>query len=162
MQPWLPSCVFGAIIGQITCLKGDYMSTTVRAPIETMPIFQQNFGKFFEFLQARGTSRPAISPERFALATSVDLKTLARNAHVHRNTISRAPESESIQNYLRESLRAIRAATDIAGSVESAIYWFRNNPLPVFDYKTAEMLVSEGRTDALIKYIQSLQAGFAG
>jgi len=96
------------------------------------------------------------------LQISVDLKTLARNAHLHRNTISRAPESESIQNYLRESLGAIRAATEIAGSVASANYWFRNIPLPLFDNKTAEMLVSEGRTDALVKYIQSLEAGFTG
>jgi uncharacterized protein (DUF2384 family) len=56
----------------------------------------------------------------------------------------------------------MRAAADIAGSVEDAIYWFKNNPLPLFDYKTPQDLVSEGRTEALIRYIQSLQAGYAG
>lgn len=129
---------------------------------EAIPIFQKNFGKFFDFLQASDAGSSAISPERFALVTNVDLQTLARNAHVHRNTIARAPASEGIQHYLRESLRVIRAATDIAGNVERALYWFKNNPLPVFDYKTAETLVSEGRADALIKYMQSLQAGFSG
>lgn len=138
------------------------MLTAPMIGLDVMPTFQQNFGEFFDFLQDADTASSAISPERFALATNVDLQTLARNAHVHRNTIARAPGSEGIQHYLRESLRAIRAATDIAGNVESALYWFKNNPLPVFDYKTAETLVSEGRTDALIKYMQSLQAGFAG
>lgn len=90
------------------------------------------------------------------------MQTLAAKAHVHRNTISRAPDAESIQHYLRESLRVVRAAVDIAGSVEEAIFWFKNNPLPAFDYKTPQDLVSEGRTEALIKYVQSLQAGFAG
>jgi len=56
----------------------------------------------------------------------------------------------------------MRAAVDITGSVEDAIYWFKNNPLPVFDYKTPQGLVSEGRTEALVRYIQSLQAGFVG
>ena len=63
---------------------------------------------------------------------------------------------------LRESVRVIRAATDIAGRVENAIFCFKNNPLPVFDYKTPQDLVSEGRTEALVRYIQSLQAGFIG
>ncbi len=93
---------------------------------------------------------------------SVDLQTLAAQAHVHRNTISRAPASESVQRFLREALRAIRAATDLSGDIERAIFWYRNDPLPPFGYKTAEQLVSEGRTEDLLRYIQSLEAGAAG
>lgn len=51
---------------------------------------------------------------------------------------------------------------DIFGSVEKAINWFKNYPLPAFDNKTPQDLVSEKRTEALIKYIQSLQAGYTG
>ncbi|RYE77217.1 MAG: DUF2384 domain-containing protein [Oxalobacteraceae bacterium] len=80
----------------------------------------------------------------------------------HDNSISRAPDAESIQRYLRESVRAMRAAVDVTGSVEKATFWFKNNPLPTFDYKTPQELVSADRTEALIRYIQSLQAGFAG
>jgi uncharacterized protein (DUF2384 family) len=107
------------------------------------------------------SSRP-ISPKRFGQVLSLDMQTLAAKAHVHRNTISRAPNAESVQGYLRESVRVMRAAADIDGSVEKAIFWFKNNPLPPFDYKTPQDLVSEGRTEDLIRYIQSLQAGFAG
>lgn len=85
-------------------------------------------------------------------------------AHHLRTTAStvRKWEQGEVQSYLRESVRVICAATDIAGGVENAIYWFKNNPLPVFDYKTPQDLVSEGRTEALVQYIQSLRAGFVG
>jgi len=128
---------------------------------EVLPVFERNFDRFLNFLNA-DTSPASISPKRFGQVLSLDMQTLAAKAHVHRNTIRRAPDAESVQGYLRESVRVIRAAVDIAGSVEKAIFWFKNNPLPTFDYKTPQDLVSERRTEALIRYIQSLQAGFAG
>ncbi len=75
----------------------------------------------------------------------IDLQMLAEQAHVHRNTISRAPGSRGVQDFLRE-----------------ALFWYRNEPLSVFGYKTAERLVSEGRADDLLRYIASIQVGAAG
>lgn len=129
--------------------------------VEATPVFEANFDGFMDFLHSEARSA-SISPRRFGQVLGIDMQTLAGHAHVHRNTIARAPDSEGIQSYLRESLRVMRAAADIAGSVEKALYWFKNYPLPTFDYKTPQELVSEKRTDPLIKYIQSLQAGFAG
>jgi uncharacterized protein (DUF2384 family) len=126
-----------------------------------LPVFESDFDHFMEFLQADANSA-LISPKRFGQVMAVDMQTLAGKARVHRNTISRAPESESVQRHLRDSLRVIRAALDVAGTVEKAVYWFKNNPLPAFDYMTPQDLVSEGRTDVLVRYVQSLQAGFAG
>ena len=114
------------------------------------------------FFQEPDTPPAQLSPKRFSEVLGIDLQTLATQARVHRNTISRAPDAESVQRYLRESVRVIRAAADVTGSVEKAIFWFKNNPLAPFDYKTPQELVSEGRAGALIRYIQSLQAGFAG
>jgi uncharacterized protein (DUF2384 family) len=127
-----------------------------------IPVFEQNFDQFLNYLQDTEAGMTSLSPKRYGQVLRVDMQTLAAQAHVHRNTISRAPDAESVQRYLRESVRAMRAAVDITGSVEKAIFWFKNNPLATFDYKTPQDLVSEGRTDALIRYIQSLQAGFAG
>jgi hypothetical protein len=129
---------------------------------EAIPVFERNFDRFLNYLQDIETGPASISPKRYGQVLRVDMQTLAAQAHVHRNTISRAPDAESVQRYLRESVRVMRAAVDIAGSVEKAIFWFKNNPLPTFDYKTPQDLVSEGRTEALIRYIQSLQAGFTG
>jgi len=70
----------------------------------------------------------------------IDLQMLAEQAHVHRNTIARAPGSPGVQGFLREALRIIKAATDLNGDINKALFWYRNEPLSVFGYKTAERL----------------------
>lgn len=127
---------------------------------ERVPVFDRNFDGFMAYLNPEAS--PSISPKQFGLVMRIDMQTLAGQAHVHRNTVRLAPDSEAIQSYLREAVRVLRAATDLSGSIERAIYWFKNHPLPVFDYKTPQDLVSAKRTDALIQYIQSLQAGYTG
>jgi len=92
----------------------------------------------------------------------MDLQTLAKAAHVHRSTLIYAPKSESVQRFLRETLRIIRAATDLSGDFEKALFWYRNEPLQPFEYKTAAQLVIEGRGDDLLRYIGSLEGGMAG
>lgn len=100
-----------------------------------------DFAQFMASLREPTSIAPIISARRFAVALHIDMQTLARLAHVHRNTVSRLAGSESVQKFLREALRIIRAATDISGDVQSALFWYRNDPLPIFDYKTAEQLV---------------------
>ena len=134
------------------------MSTTTGA----IPTFHKNFDGFMDFLRDRELGAAAISPKRFIAVFGIDLLTLANQAHVHRNTVSRAPASESVQRFLREVLRVIRAAADLSSDIERALFWYRNEPLQPFEYKTAEQLVSEGRTDDLLRYIGSLLVGAAG
>ena len=117
---------------------------------------------FVDFLKDPDTPAPVLSPKRFSQAMHIDLQTLAEQAHVHRNTISRAPGSRGVQDFLREALRVIKAATDLNGDLDKALFWYRNEPLNVFGYKTAERLVSEGRTDDLLRYVASIEAGTAG
>jgi hypothetical protein len=119
-----------------------------------------SFQHFVEFL--REPDAPVLSPKRFSEALHIDLQTLADQAHVHRNTITRAPRSRGVQDFLREALRVIKAATDLAGDVNRALFWYRNEPLSVFGYKSAERLVSEGRAEDVLRYIASLEAGAAG
>ncbi|KVL31016.1 hypothetical protein [Burkholderia sp. MSMB1835] len=121
-----------------------------------------DLAQFMASLREPTSIAPIISARRFAVALHIDMQTLARLAHVHRNTVSRLAGSESVQKFLREALRTIRAATDISGDVQSTLFWFRNEPLPPFDYKTAEQLVSEGRTEDLLPYIRSLEISGAG
>jgi len=122
----------------------------------------ETFQHFIEFLQEPDESGPVLSPRRFSQAMHIDLQTLAEQAHVHRNTISRAPGSRGVQDFLRQALRVIKAATDLNGDVKRALFWYRNEPLSVFGYRTPEQLVSEGRTDDLLRYVVSLEAGAAG
>ena len=127
----------------------------------SLPALGATYQHFVTFL--RGDSpTPLLSPERFIQALRIDTQTLARQAHVHRNTVSRAPASRGVQDYLRESLRVIKAATDLNGDLNTALFWYRNEPIAEFGYKTAETLVSEGRTDDLLRFVASLDAGAAG
>jgi hypothetical protein len=68
----------------------------------------------------------------------------------------------SVQKFLREALRVMRAAHDLSGDVFRSIFCYRNEPLPPFGYKTAEQLVVEGRTEDVLRYVRSLEAGAAG
>lgn len=131
-------------------------------PVLDRPNAGGSFDQFMASLRDPDSPAPIVSARRFGEALHIDLQTLAQQAHVHRNTLSRQPGSESVQRFLRDALRVIRAATDISGDVSRALFWYRNEPLPVFDYKTAEQLVSDGRTDDLLRYISSLEAGAAG
>ncbi len=126
------------------------------------PTLGSTYQHFLDFLKDPGTPAPVLSPKRFSQAMHIDLQTLAEQAHVHRNTISRAPGSRGVQDFLREALRVITAATDLNGDLNKALFWYRNEPLSVFGYKTAERLVSEGRTDDLLRYVTSIEAGAAG
>jgi DNA-binding XRE family transcriptional regulator len=107
-------------------------------------------------------NRVMFSPERFLKVFSMDQQTLALRAHVHRNTVRNAPESEKVQAYIRDSVKVLRAVTDMGTDVTNAIFWFKNEPLSTFNYKTAEEVVSEGKTEQLIAFLQSWEAGAQG
>lgn len=126
------------------------------------PALSRGFEGLLEFLRDREAGPAVLSPKRFSDVLSIDLQTLAGQAHVHRNTLSRAPASESVQRFMREVLRVLRAGSDLTGDVGRAIFWYRNEPLPPFNYKTAEQLVSEGRAEDVLRYVESLEAGAAG
>ncbi len=128
---------------------------------DQVPVFESNFDDFIDYLHDT-VAGPAISPRRYGQVLRLDMQTLAAQARVLQNTINGVPGAEGVQRYLRDALRVMRVAVDIAGNVELAISWFKNNALPAFDYQTPQDLVSRGRADALITYINSLRAGFAG
>ena len=96
--------------------------------------------------------------ERFKLSQQA----LARLAGVHRATVADAPSNEKLQNFMRESLRVVSAAAEIAGNDDNAVYWMRNSPIPEFGHQFAMDLVAKGKTEAVIKYLQSVESGFSG
>ena len=104
-----------------------------------------------------------LSPSKFIQIMHLDVATFARNAKVHRNTVARAPAAPSVQSHIRNNIRVLRAAYDVSGGdMKKAIFWFKNEPLPEFDYKTAEVLVTEGRAEDVIRLLESYDAGAAG
>ena len=71
----------------------------------------ESFELFMNSLRDPAFAAPIVSARRFSDALHIDMQTLAKQAGVHRNTLSRTPSSESVQRFLREALRVIRAAT---------------------------------------------------
>ncbi|NYS79424.1 DUF2384 domain-containing protein [Halomonas glaciei] len=122
------------------------------------------FNQFLADLKARArqTKSPIISPRMFCLALGMDVQTLASRAHVHRVTVNRAQGAEKLQTYLRDAVRVMGAAADINGNFQDAAFWFRNEPISAFNFRTPEQLVREGRAEDLLNYVQSLHAGAAG
>jgi hypothetical protein len=107
--------------------------------------------------------RAILSPTKFIEMMGLDVGTFARLAHVHRNTVTRAPGATSVQQHIRVNLRVLAAALATAGGdVQRAIFWYKNEPLAPFEYKTAEALVAEGRSDDVVGLLESYQAGFTG
>ncbi|KVL12974.1 hypothetical protein [Burkholderia cepacia] len=72
------------------------------------------------------------------------------------------PYPADARKWRRDALLIICAATQISGNLCSTIGWFRNERLPVFEGQTAEQLVSDGRTDDVLRYIKALEAGAVG
>ena len=64
----------------------------------------------------------------------------------------------------QQSLHPARAvcATEAFGSRKVALSWMPNEPIPTFRQKTALDLVREGRTEAVVSYLESVLAGFVG
>ena len=121
-----------------------------------------SYDDFLYSLQDPEIPAPALSPRLFSQALQLDLQSLADQAHVHRNTLRRAPTTPSVQRYIRESVKVIKAAFSLSGDMAKALIWYRNDGLECFGYKTAEELVSDGRTEDVLRYMASLQAGAAG
>jgi Protein of unknown function (DUF2384) len=112
--------------------------------------------------ELRSPGQPVIAPERFAAAMRLRQQDLAQLAHVHRTTVAEAPTNAKLQAFMRDALRVLSAAMAVAGDRDRAIYWYRNTPIPEFKHQTAEHLVSTGRTDAVVAYLQSIDAGWSG
>ncbi len=110
----------------------------------------------------REPNTPYLSPTLVGEFFGFRIQELAERAHVHRNTPTARPQSPQLQKYMQEMLRVLAAASEMTGDTERAAFLVRNEPLKAFGYKTADILVQEGRADAVIAYLESLASGAAG
>jgi len=118
------------------------------------------FDKFVNTI--REDNKPIISPAKFARAFHIQLQDVATEAHVHRNTLRRHPDSPQTQRFLRDTLKVLSAVSGVQDDVSEGMYWIRNHPIPAFAHKTAWELIGEGRTNDVIAYLDSISDGFVG
>jgi uncharacterized protein (DUF2384 family) len=105
------------------------------------------------------TQSGGLSPERLGGALKMSVSDLSRLTRLHRNTLTRHPQSPVVQARVGEVARIMVAATDLAGDDRKAAIWFRHQPLAGFDGKTAEELVGAGHAQAVLKHLESLADG---
>ncbi len=138
------------------------LSTFVPAPQASAAVDLPRAFDIAQQLREDVGGRAILSPTKFIDMMGLDVGTFARLAHVHRNTVTRAPGATSVQHHIRLNVRVLAAALAVSGDIKAAIYWYQNEPLAPFEYKTAESLVAEGRSDDVVGLLESYQAGFAG
>ncbi len=110
----------------------------------------------------RTPGQAVIEPALFAAAMNLQVQELAQLAHVHRATVSEAPTNARLQGFMREALQVLSAAFDVTRDRERAIYWYRNSPIREFQHRTAEQLVADRKTDAVLSYLASIGSGATG
>lgn len=107
--------------------------------------------------------RDHISPQAFGEYLRLSQQRLAELAGVHRTTLTRAPESEKVQHFLRDALSVVSLLLEYnGGDLERAVYWYKSVPLVELGGNTAEQFVAEGKVDGVRRYIRSLSAGATG
>jgi hypothetical protein len=68
-----------------------------------------------------------------------------------------------IQSSTHTIQHVLAAAIAVSGGdLEAAVRWYKNEPLALFDNKTAESLVADGRAADVLNFLESFQAGFVG
>ena len=87
---------------------------------------------------------------------------LARSLSGATPFLHRQPLAVQRSNLLDDSLAVLRAAALLAGNLRDAATWYFNDRIGVLDGITAEALVLQGRSSDVLRYIETLEAGFAG
>lgn len=100
-----------------------------------------------------------IDPKRLASTLHATVAEVAELAGVHRSSLTRNPASPEIQRKLGDIATVLSRATEMSGSLEKAIVWFRHQPIPALDHARAADLVAQGRAGTVLKYLDVLEHG---
>ncbi|MCY1279189.1 hypothetical protein D9M68_543290 [compost metagenome] len=113
----------------------------------------------------RTTKGTTFSVERYAEALGLSPIEFAAQLTAYRRSQPDAavtPEAEAAQRFITDALRVVLTVTESGVAIERAIAWFRQDPLPTFEGRTAEQLVSQGQVEQVLQFLTSWQAGSQG
>ena len=101
------------------------------------------------------------APSKIARAFRTTSEEVARTAGLGRDAVQRKDRLRSTrtQRRLREMVEIINKVEPRIGSALMAYAWYRSEPLPGFSGRTAMQLVREGMADAVLDYIDAVDAG---
>ena len=110
---------------------------------------------------ARAADGPGFSPRQIADQLLTTVEDVARSTGLGRDALSRKDRiaTPKTQTRLREMIEVVNRLTPRFGSALVAYAWYRSEPLPGFGGQTAARLVQDGRAEAVMDYLDAVDAG---
>lgn len=100
-------------------------------------------------------------PRRIAAALRTSSEEVAMTIGLARDALQRRSrvQSDKTQRRLRELVEILNKVEPRFGSPLMAYAWYRSEPLPGFDGRTAMQLVQESKAQQVLEYIDAVDAG---
>ncbi|OBZ92081.1 transcriptional regulator [Pararhizobium polonicum] len=102
---------------------------------------------------------PFLSAQRVWEQLGVTQSELARLIGVARNTLTAKSSARKVDSALSQVVRILAMASEMAGDENRATIWFKHQPIPGWAGKTAYDLVSEGKSDKVLAYLEAVRSG---
>lgn len=100
-------------------------------------------------------------PSKIAAALRTSAEEVAMTVGLGKDALQRRSRigSDKTQRRLRELVEVLNKVEPRFGSELMAYAWYRSEPLPGFDGRTAMQLVQEGKAQQVLEYIDAVDAG---
>ena len=100
-------------------------------------------------------------PRKIAAALRTSAEEVAMTVGLGKDALQRRTRinSDKTQRRLRELVEILNKVEPRFGSELMAYAWYRSEPLPGFDGRTAMQLVKEGKAQEVLEYIDAVDAG---
>ena len=100
-------------------------------------------------------------PRKIAAALRTSAEEVAMTVGLGKDALQRRTRinSDKTQRRLRELVEILNKVEPRFGSELMAYAWYRSEPLPGFDGRTAMQLVQEGKAQQVLEYIDAVDAG---
>ena len=110
---------------------------------------------------AKFTEAGQFEPRRIAAALRTSAEEVAMTVGLGKDALQRRARigSDKTQRRLRELVEILNKVEPRFGSALIAYAWYRSEPLPGFDGRTAMQLVQDGKAQQVLEYIDAVDAG---
>ncbi len=110
---------------------------------------------------ANFAERGQFEPRKIAAALRTSSEEIAMTVGLGKDALQRRTRisSDKTQRRLRELVEVLNKVEPRFGSELMAYAWYRSEPLPGFDGRTAMQLVQEGKAQQVLEYIDAVDAG---
>lgn len=103
--------------------------------------------------------RGAIDPKKIAAILGITLNELGRVVHVHRNTLNAPVPGPRATTALTPLLKILAMATEMSGSEQRAVAWFKFNPILSMGSKTPMEHVQAGNASVVLTHLEDVLNG---